>query len=351
MPVDRKKRVALLRRVIVRGILTLIVLLATGCVILGFFTYKYKKKADRLEARLNQISEAGAADNAGDVGTDISSESSDSLSVDAQDDFGNDSRNDSGNGTGDNPGSPADGVKDEFETATEEDYIRQWEENSSKSTSKGGQASGIHKVYLTFDDGPSIYTDEILDILNEYNVKATFFVAGQGKDVFSDKLKRIVDEGHTLGMHTYSHKYGEIYKSKEAFIKDFNAIQDFVYDKTGVHPTVYRFPGGSSNHVGRVPIDELVAYLDELGIEYYDWNISAQDATGVNLTPAAIARNCTANLNEFSTAIILMHDAGDKYSTVQALPEIIETIISMDDTVILPIDESTYPVHHGEEDN
>lgn len=103
----------------------------------------------------------------------------------------------------------------------------------------------IHKVYLTFDDGPSIYTDEILDILDRYHVKATFFVVGKDGSEAEAALQRIVEDGHTLGMHSYSHKYKELYESLDSFTEDFARIRDDIYQATGVESIYYRFPGAA----------------------------------------------------------------------------------------------------------
>ncbi len=234
----------------------------------------------------------------------------------------------------------------EPEILTEEDGIRAWEEQTKKQGTTGTAQSDIRKVYLTFDDGPSIYTDDILDILKEYDVKATFFVVGEGKEPYEEACRRIVEEGHTLGMHSYSHVYEEIYASKEAFIWDVNVLQDYLYQVTGVHPEIYRFPGGSSNHVSTVEMQELKDYLSEIGIIWYDWNISSGDATG-HLAQEQIVKNCTAHLENYGEAVILLHDAADKKTTVQALPGIIEAILEMEDTVIVPITKETIPVQHG----
>ena len=236
----------------------------------------------------------------------------------------------------------------EPEILTEEDGIRAWEEQTKKqgAAATAPAPSDIRKVYLTFDDGPSIYTDDILDILKEYDVKATFFVVGEGKEPYEEACRRIVEEGHTLGMHSYSHVYEEIYASKEAFIWDVNVLQDYLYQVTGVHPEIYRFPGGSSNHVSTVEMQELKDYLSEIGIVWYDWNISSGDATG-HLSQEEILKNCTSNLENYKEAVILMHDAADKKTTVQALPGIIEAILEMEDTVIVPITKETIPVQHG----
>lgn len=204
----------------------------------------------------------------------------------------------------------------------------------------------IRRVYLTFDDGPSIYTGEILDILKSYDVKATFFVTGKTDDTSVEAYKRIVDEGHTLGMHSYSHRYSQIYASKEAFIEDLNKLQEYLYDVTGTWPRYYRFPGGSSNTAAGVDMNELIEYLNSKDIRYFDWNIVSGDASGNGISASTIYNNCTGRLSEYNVAIILMHDAAGKHSTVEALPKIIETIHGMEDTVILPIDDDTYPIQH-----
>lgn len=127
---------------------------------------------------------------------------------------------------------------------------------------------------------------------------------------------------------------------------DVNRLQDYLYEVTGKYPEVYRFPGGSSNHTSRTDMQELKNYLDEIGIVWYDWNISGGDATA-RLGKNQIVSNCTANLKNYGEAVILLHDSGDKKSTVEALPEVIETILAMENTVILPITKDTVPVQHG----
>lgn len=202
------------------------------------------------------------------------------------------------------------------------------------------------KVYLTFDDGPSANTEEILDILKRYDVKATFFVTGKTQEMYRSLYRRIVDEGHTLGMHSYSHRYAEIYASKEQFAGDLQQLQEFLYDTTGVWSRFYRFPGGSSNQVSEVPMQELVDYLAEEDIYYLDWNVSCGDATGRKLKPQQIADNVTENVRKYHTAVVLLHDASDKTSTVEALPLIIEKLQSMEDVVLLPVEDEMTMVQH-----
>ena len=203
------------------------------------------------------------------------------------------------------------------------------------------------RVYLTFDDGPSANTSKILDVLQEYNVKATFFVVGKTDAVSINNYKRIVAEGHTLGMHSFSHKYNEIYASKEAYIEDLTKLQDYLYEITGVKSHYVRFPGGSSNQVSRVNMQELIQYLNKNEIIYYDWNIASGDADAPNLSTDKIVNNCLSKIEVYNKeAMILMHDANDKRTTVEALPMIIEQIQNMDDNVIVPITDETVPVQH-----
>lgn len=206
----------------------------------------------------------------------------------------------------------------------------------------------IHKVYLTFDDGPSIYTNDILDILDSYNVKATFFVVGKEETNAEEALQRIVDEGHTLGMHSYSHKYKELYESMDSFTQDFVRIRDYIYQATGVESVCYRFPGGSSNTVSEIDMHDFIDYLDSQGVEYYDWNVSSGDGGSMKLSTDTLLENCTKDIDTRDTSIILLHDSAEKPTTVEALPDIIENILARPDTVILPITENTRPIHHIE---
>ena len=208
---------------------------------------------------------------------------------------------------------------------------------------------GYIKVCLTFDDGPSENTDEILDILADYGVKATFFV--NEKEGFDDEYMRIVEEGHTIGMHSATHVYRDVYASLDAFAADLYSIQDFIYGKTGVMPVYYRFPGGSSNKVSAVPMEDCIRYLEAKGIIYYDWNIASNDATPGGISTTDIVSNVLNPIyaGEESEYVILMHDAADKDTTVEALPIIIETLADMENVVIVPIDENVIPVHQMEE--
>lgn len=211
------------------------------------------------------------------------------------------------------------------------------------SVSRMSMSDGIRRVYLTFDDGPSAVTEEILDILAQYHVKATFFVLGRDDEQSIAIYKRIVDEGHTLAMHSYTHDLTGIYASLDAFQEDLHRLQNLLYDATGEWCTIYRFPGGSSTTSARVDMEDLIAYLGREHIVYYDWNVYGGD----NIAPETIIANVRSNVEKYDNAVVLMHDGADKEETAEALPEIIEYIQSLEDTVILPITEETVPVQHG----
>lgn len=209
-----------------------------------------------------------------------------------------------------------------------------------------GQVDGVTKVYLTFDDGPSSNTADILDVLKEYNVKATFFVTGKEGEQYDALYKRMVEEGHTVGIHSFSHKYDEIYASGEAFWTDFEKLQEFLYDKTGKWPRFYRFPGGSSNRVSRMDMKELISQLREQDISYLDWNISCGDAAGEPLTKEQIADNVTGQVKKYQTAVVLMHDAADKKTTVSGLRLILERLTQMEQVEILPATDDMELIQH-----
>ena len=210
----------------------------------------------------------------------------------------------------------------------------------------GTEPDAKHKVYLTFDDGPSKNTEEILDILDEYGVKATFFVVGKEEEKAAQRLQMIYERGHTIGMHSYSHDYSQIYESVKDFRADFLKSKQYIYDAIGVETIHYRFPGGSSNTISDLSMEEFIEFLEEQGVEYYDWNISSGDGGSTLVPVEVLVENCTANIAKYETSIILMHDSAAKTTTVEALPQIIETIQAMEDTVILPITENTQAVHH-----
>lgn len=205
---------------------------------------------------------------------------------------------------------------------------------------------GIKRVYLTFDDGPSANTAAILDILAEYQVKATFFVVGDTSDEGKALYQRIIDEGHSIGVHSYSHKYAEIYASEDAFFEDFYLLSDYLYDITGVRPDICRLPGGSSNTVSSIDMANVVNELDAQGVTCYDWNISGGDADGHDLTAEEISENVLTGVDRFQTSIVLLHDGKDKNATVEALRLILDDLTAREGLEIMPITEETPIILH-----
>ncbi len=200
-------------------------------------------------------------------------------------------------------------------------------------------------AYLTFDDGPSDNTAAILDILKEYDIKATFFVTGKETDEAKEIYKRIVNEGHTIGMHSYSHQYSAIYDSVEAFVEDTSKLQNLIEETTGVRPDFYRFPGGSSNLVSNIEMTEFIRYLNEQGITYFDWNVASGDATSQNVDVDTLVNNVLNDVTLYENSVILMHDSATKFTTVEALPQIIEKLQEMN-IEMKSITEDVTPVQH-----
>ena len=178
-------------------------------------------------------------------------------------------------------------------------------------------------IYLTFDDGPSTKnTARLLDILKEENVKATFFLIDKTNTDYL--IKRMYDEGHTIGLHTASHNYKYIYSSTTNFIKDIEKIQEKVARITGEKSSIIRFPGGSSNTVSSFNpgiMCTLSNMVIEKGYHYFDWNVSSGDA-GSKRSKKNTYRNVTNNLSKNRANVVLMHDIYD--STVDAVKDIIK---------------------------
>ncbi|MDE7436142.1 MAG: polysaccharide deacetylase [Lachnospiraceae bacterium] len=216
---------------------------------------------------------------------------------------------------------------------------------AANDESNRAQDGETHKVYLTFDDGPSSNTAEILDLLAQYNVKATFFVVGKTDEESVAMYKRIVEEGHTLGMHSYSHKYSMIYDSLDNFTADFTQIQNYLYDVTGVDCVYYRFPGGSSNKVSNTDMAEFIGYLNDQGVTYFDWNVASGDATSQAYTAQDLVDNVMQDVVKYKTSVVLMHDADNKDKTVEALGMILEQLQEQG-AEVLPIDSDTAVIQH-----
>lgn len=200
-------------------------------------------------------------------------------------------------------------------------------------------------AYLTFDDGPSSNTDRILDILDAYQIKATFFVACKENDENKKRLKSIAERGHTIGIHTYSHVYKSIYTSVEDYLEDFYKEYSLVYEATGIKASIFRFPGGSINSYNAALYQQLIAEMLRRNFIYYDWNVSSGDATA-SVSAAAIVGDTISQARRKTKAIILFHDAPSKSYTVEALPSIIEKL-KAEGYAFEALDNSVAPINFG----
>ena len=209
-----------------------------------------------------------------------------------------------------------DGTVPEYTQLYPDFYAAPWE---------GETVSGGKVCCLTFDDGPSANTGRVLDILERYGVKATFFVVGAGKTGPADqeRMRAIVDAGHTIAMHSWSHDYKTVYASVESFLDEFSALYQWIYEVTGVYPQLYRFPGGSINGYDRGVYQEIIAEMTRRGFVYFDWNASAQDATPAPRPAWDIAADCLKGIGR-DLVVVLAHDSAARGTTVDALPAVIE---------------------------
>ena len=200
-------------------------------------------------------------------------------------------------------------------------------------------------VYLTFDDGPSHLTPDFLKVLDKYGVKATFFVTNQFPN-YQYLLKEEASKGHTVALHTYTHAADwRMYNSLEAYLDDFNKMNDIIEKQTGSKTKLFRFPGGSSNTVSvrkkKGVVSEIASYMTKEGYIYFDWNVSSGDAGGTT-NQDVIYSNVVNGVHRTGTAVVLCHDI--KPATLKALPRIIETL-SKEGYTFAPLTESSPTMH------
>lgn len=179
-------------------------------------------------------------------------------------------------------------------------------------------------AYLTFDDGPSlVVTPQILDILDEYDIKATFFVIGYMAERHPGILKATYDKGHSIGNHTYSHNYGYIYRSSKNLVNDFQKSKEVLKSIIGEEfdTNIARFPGGSFGK------EKYIKSVKNAGYEIYDWNSLNGDAEGINISKERLISRFKETAKNKGELIILMHDTDQKPTTVEALGEIIDYLI------------------------
>lgn len=233
------------------------------------------------------------------------------------------------------------------ETTTEKETTTQTTTSTTTGTTvftpAPNNGSGKGKViYLTFDDGPGQYTDELLRVLDKYNVKATFFVTN-AYPKYNYCIAKEAAAGHAIGVHTYTHNYKTIYSSTDAYWDDFNKMNDLIQAQTGHKTNFFRFPGGSSNTVSRRYktgiMTDLVRQANERGLTYYDWNVQCGDAS-----ESGVYNNIINGVQARSTSIVLCHDV--KECTVRAMDRTIKWCLDNGYT-FETLSPGGFNVHHG----
>lgn len=202
---------------------------------------------------------------------------------------------------------------------------------------------GSKTIYLTFDDGPGPYTQQLLDVLDKYNVKATFFVVNTG---YASLIESEAAAGHSIGVHTTTHDYDEIYASEHAYFEDFTRMQDIIYEATGIKTTLLRFPGGSSNTVSSFNpgiMTRLTQSVTDMGLQYFDWNVSSGDA-GETTDTEQVFQNVISGVQNYNASIVLQHDI--KGYSVAAVEKIIIWGLA-NGYQFLPLSANSPKAHHG----
>ncbi len=192
--------------------------------------------------------------------------------------------------------------------------------------SEKADANAEKTVYFTFDDGPSKVTEEILEVLSKEGIKATFFVIGPSGEKTDERIERIFEEGHSIGLHTMSHDYEKIYSSTENFMGDLLYEMDWIYSVTGKECEIFRFPGGSNNSaVEEWLVEEVKERTKNLGLRFYDWNADGRDSLGEILSAEEIAENVlSSEAVGKGDVIVLMHDSAARVTSPKALEILIE---------------------------
>lgn len=309
----RRKRINLYKRIIIIAIITIILLPTILCIILFCRMNRLQKDFSELKASLEATAQFAA--------NDAPDKKQGQASLNKK---------------------PEEKATDVEET-TPSETVQAEPETDVQDVVEEALKQGRKVVYLTFDDGPSDNTEALLDVLAEHNVKATFFV--NGHEGYEKALNRIVSEGHTLALHTYTHDYAHVYESVDSFAEEIETLQDYLESTTGVRPNIFRFPGGSSNSQAPLPISQYIDYLNKNNLVFFDWNVSSGDG-GDGLSRKQVYDNVMKGIAGQDVSVVLMHDATYRMTTFEAVPDIIEKLQEQN-ALILPITADTQPVHHN----
>ena len=283
--------VAFFKRLIVSAVVALIVIPLVLAVVFGVLWQSEKRRADGLESRL-LLAEPHAA-------------TTETLFPDAPE------------AVGVIPSQPQLPEAGEFHA-----YQTLYPELYASPPAPNAPEEGV--CYLTFDDGPSENTALVLDTLEQYNIKATFFVTGEASVKYEDQLRAAAAAGHTIGVHSYSHDYMDIYVSVENYLADFDKMYHRILDVTGQAPTIFRFPGGSVNTYNQDVYADIIAEMTRRGFVYFDWNAAGSDAVAGGIAPYTVTANVLQSAAGRERAVVLLHDRPDNVATAAALPDIID---------------------------
>lgn len=180
-------------------------------------------------------------------------------------------------------------------------------------------------IYLTFDDGPCANTPLLLDILDRYDAKATFFVIGGENPYFDALVPQIHAAGHSIGVHAKDHRYEILYRSAQTYLDDLMAVRRQIYDLTGEYVSQCRFPGGSTTAYYMLYNREKGAWtavmqqLECLGIQYFDWNIKPENSTNNAGDSVMMVKKYTS---KYAVPVSLQHDT--RFYSVAAVEKILE---------------------------
>ncbi|MFT9494500.1 polysaccharide deacetylase family protein [Anaerosolibacter sp.] len=190
-------------------------------------------------------------------------------------------------------------------------------------------------AYITFDDGPSIYTERLLKILEQYHAKATFFMLADRITNYSEIVKKVVEEGNAIGLHGVTHDVKKIYRSPSILVSEMNACNDALQMVTGMKTTLIRVPYGSKPHM----TEKFREAVLREGYKMWDWNVDSKDSEADYVSPAVILENVKEQVARRNVPIILLHE---RQSTVEALPKILEHL-KQEGYILIPIDGEQKP--------
>jgi peptidoglycan/xylan/chitin deacetylase (PgdA/CDA1 family) len=230
-------------------------------------------------------------------------------------------------------------------TSTDEKpYARLYPDLYANSTSGGDYIGDNDYIYITFDDGPSINTPDILNYLDKWKVPATFFVVPYDSESSKNLLNRMLNAGHAIGIHSFSHDYNKIYESVESYLEDFKLAYDLVYKQTGYKPFLFRFPGGSRNNYNKNIYKDIIDEMTRRGFVYFDWNVDSEDALGADWTEMYFGVQKQVANND--TSIVLFHDGPSNKNTVNVMDDILKALVENEKRYTFSvINENTLPRH------